>query len=353
MQRLPALQANVVDALIKALVEEQIQNILEYRDATASHVFFMRTVKTLQQEDNPEARSCVVCLEEGLPLSKLAITKCAHTFCIDCLKATVEQFGHCSMCRQDLSRKDIRPVSQEIVETAPLQSQSASSSKGPTASSSSSAPAPSAAASSASSSAPAPSPAPPPDNRYGAYGSKLQVLAQRLTQLRNEDSSAKVILFCQFDDLKFKVKSALQEFGIGVATLQGGVSQRGNVIRDWQNNANSTTFVLMLSLTQSASGTNLTAASHVVFLHPMLAPSAERAIGFELQAIGRARRHGQQRPVVHVWRFVTADTVEQGITEKHQAGLSAAAANVQGHGGQGVAAMPAGDADMGAAEASV
>mmetsp|Transcript_17261 Transcript_17261/g.54185 ORF Transcript_17261/g.54185 Transcript_17261/m.54185 type:complete len:86 (+) Transcript_17261:1072-1329(+) len=56
-------------------------------------------------------------------------------------------------------------------------------------------------------------------------------------------------------------------------------------------------------------------------MHPMLAPSAEQAVGYELQAIGRARRHGQRRDVVHVWRFVTAETVEQAITQKHQAAL--------------------------------
>lgn len=30
-------------------------------------------------------------------------------------------------------------------------------------------------------------------------------------------------------------------------------------------------------------GTNLTAASHVIFLHPMLAPNADRAVGYEMQ----------------------------------------------------------------------
>merc|ERR1711957_333098 len=39
------------------------------------------------------------------------------------------------------------------------------------------------------------------------------------------------------------------------------------------------------------------------------------------QAIGRARRFGQARDVVHVWRFITANTVEQVITKKHQAAL--------------------------------
>merc|ERR1712039_1139708 len=109
--------------------------------------------------------------------------------------------------------------------------------------------------------------------------------------------------------------------GVPSLQLQGSVAQRSGIIRDWQNNPSSQAFVLLLSLAQSASGSNLTAANHVVFLHPMLAPTPERAIGYELQAIGRARRHGQQRDVVHVWRFVTSGTLEQSITERHQSAL--------------------------------
>merc|ERR1719310_642549 len=101
------------------------------------------------------------------------------------------------------------------------------------------------------------------------------------------------------------------EFGIPTARLQGGTGQRASVIWDWQNNAESSTFVLLISLAQSASGANLTAASHVIFLHPMLAPTEEKAVGYELQAIGRARRHGQKRSTVHVHRFVTVNTIEQ------------------------------------------
>jgi len=53
----------------------------------------------------------------------------------------------------------------------------------------------------------------------------------------------------------------------------------------------------------------------------MLASTADKAVDYELQAIGRARRHGQLRSVVHVWRFVTAGTLEQVITEQHQGAL--------------------------------
>jgi SNF2 family DNA or RNA helicase len=153
------------------------------------------------------------------------------------------------------------------------------------------------------------------------HGTKLAAVVRKLQELGAEDTTTKVILFVQFDDLKRKVAVALADFGIPAVQLHGSVAQRSNIINDWQNNPNSQAFVLLLSLAQSASGANLTAAGHVVFLHPMLAPSAETAIGYELQAIGRARRHGQKRNTVHVHRFVTVNTIEQSITERHQAAL--------------------------------
>jgi len=222
---------------------------------------------------------------------------------------TIEKYNSCSMCRQPLSIKDIQPLEAELrpglQQRVPQKSSSSSSS----------------------------SSAPPPLATLGAitgegdvarfskYGTKLAAVVLKLQELRTSDPQAKVILFVQFEDLKRIVASALNEFGVPVVQLQGSVAQRSGVIRDWQHNQASASFVLLLSLTQSASGTNLTSANHVVFLHPMLAPTAERAVSFELQAIGRARRHGQRRDVVHVWRFVTAGTLEQVITEKHQSAL--------------------------------
>merc|ERR1712129_76988 len=135
-------------------------------------------------------------------------------------------------------------------------------------------------------------------------------------------SHSKAILFVQFDDLKLQVAAALHEGGVPLAQLRGSVGQRASIIRDFQENPESKSFVLLLSLSESASGTNLTAASHIVFLHPMLASTEERAVAQELQAIGRARRHGQLREKLHVWRFVTAGTLEEAITQRHQRSLS-------------------------------
>lgn len=150
------------------------------------------------------------------------------------------------------------------------------------------------------------------------YGTKLTALVTKLLELREQDATAKAILFVQFDDLKMQVAAALRDCGVNTAQLKGSVSQRANIIRDWQENPDSKIFVLLLSLAESASGTNLTAGSHVIFLHPMLASTAERAAAQELQAIGRARRHGQKRDTLHVWRFVTDGTVEQAMTKRHE-----------------------------------
>lgn len=246
---------------------------------------------------------------------------------------TVEKFKQCSICRQPLTTKDIRPLSKEMVEkppeAQPLAIQMAASwkkSKVGGASSSTSAGPQAGGASWSSSSSAGVAPRGIADesqaNEVAAkHGTKLAAVVQKLQELRSEDPTAKVILFVQFDDLKRKVAGALADVGVPAVQLKGSCGQRSNIINDWQNNPNSASFVLLLSLEQSASGTNLTAASHVVFLHPMLAPSAEVALAHELQAIGRARRHGQTRSTVHVWRFVTRDTVEQSITERHQTGL--------------------------------
>ena len=303
-------------AMIAEQVKEQVQNLKELRDAFASLEFFRRTLAALEENSPASAatRSCTVCLEEDLPVARLAITPCAHTFCLDCLRATVGRHKSCAICRHPLTEKDIRPISSEL--------ENRTAGAGPAGLSSA------CATSSASSSGGVSAhEGGPEDAKYRKHqekhGTKLAALVKKLRELRSADPTAKVILFVQFDDLKLKVSEALQECEVPVVQLQGSTDCRGRIIRDWQENSSSDSFVLLLSLAQSASGTNLTAASHVVFLHPMLAATAEKASGYELQAIGRARRHGQLRDVVHVWRFVTADTVEQQITQRHQAVLGA------------------------------
>merc|ERR1712139_757702 len=89
-------------------------------------------------------------------------------------------------------------------------------------------------------------------------------------------------------------------------------------LQDFQSDA--TISMLLLSLEHSASGTNLTVASHVFLMHPMLGSSQEEVSSYEAQAIGRVVRLGQMRPV-HVWRFITSQTVEEELWSLREAEL--------------------------------
>lgn len=164
-----------------------------------------------------------------------------------------------------------------------------------------------------------PEDAPSAKTEFSKYGSKIEALVKHVKQLHAEDDGCKVICFVQWEDLKRKISSALEEFGVQHLTLKGSIWARRAALVNFQYEEDSPR-LLLLSLQESASGTNLTAANHVIIVHPMEAATREEAVAYEMQAMGRVRRPGQTRKI-HIWRFVTVGTVEQQITEEHQRDL--------------------------------
>ena len=73
----------------------------------------------------------------------------------------------------------------------------------------------------------------------------------------------------------------------------------------------SKTRVIMLSTENAASGTNLTEASHIIFMEPIKGDLA-KIKSMEDQAIGRAVRLGQENQV-HVYKLIIKDTIEEDI----------------------------------------
>lgn len=155
-----------------------------------------------------------------------------------------------------------------------------------------------------------------PGSKFAKYGSKIEALVKHVKKIQANDAGCKLICFVQWEDLKRKIGSALKEFGVEHLSLQGSVWARRSALMRFQYELDSPK-MLLLSLEESASGTNLTAANHVLIVHPMEASTKEEAVAFEMQAVGRVRRPGQQRRI-HIWRFVTMETIEQEITEEHQ-----------------------------------
>jgi len=146
------------------------------------------------------------------------------------------------------------------------------------------------------------------------FGSKLQRIVQALEEVQAESPDAKVIVFTQWRRLEERIGNAFSELDISHLRLSAckDLFETRRVLEHFQDPANNDARVLFLSLDAHASGTNLTAASHVFLVHPMLAATAEQQAAYERQAIGRAARLGQ-RGKVTVWRFVTSGTVEEEL----------------------------------------
>lgn len=118
-------------------------------------------------------------------------------------------------------------------------------------------------------------------------GSKYEKL---LDMIQNTDE--KFIVFTQFHGAWKMLCKILTEQKISFASIEGKMTpkQRNNQIEKFQTDSHTKVFAMT---TKTASvGITLTAGSQVVFLEPCLDKSIRK------QAIGRAHRIGQQKPVV-------------------------------------------------------
>eukprot|EP00929_Paragymnodinium_shiwhaense_P078529 TRINITY_DN40722_c0_g1_i1.p1 TRINITY_DN40722_c0_g1~~TRINITY_DN40722_c0_g1_i1.p1 ORF type:complete len:2006 (-),score=414.21 TRINITY_DN40722_c0_g1_i1:47-5998(-) len=235
--------------------------------------FFEKTVATARHEG---ALQCPICFDD-IAEDCRSILPCAHVGCADCLEEVMKRARRCPVCRAPTELRQVMRL--ELPETQ------------------------------------APGHAP---TECGRYGSKIVRLTTLLADIQSKEEDAKIIVFVQWEDLKQKLCGALREFNVKHLSLQGGVWTRQRTLEQFQYKAASESpRVLLLSLQDSCSGTNLTAASHVVLFHPVVFSTHEASVACEMQAIGRALRSGQAK-TVKIWRFVTAGTIEQKMTEEHQ-----------------------------------
>lgn len=124
-----------------------------------------------------------------------------------------------------------------------------------------------------------------------------------------QKTGEKTIVFSQWtlllDLLEIPVKHELK---LSFRRYDGGMSasNRDAAVRDFMENPN--VKVILVSLKAGNSGLNLTAASQVIIMDPFWNPYTE------MQAVDRAHRIGQQKPV-QVHRVLVKGTVEDRIME--------------------------------------
>eukprot|EP00727_Mastigamoeba_balamuthi_P009804 m51a1_g5446 putative superfamily ii helicase (1071) ;mRNA; r:198018-201704 len=211
---------------------------------------------------------CVICLE---PITEAAVTPCGHLFCRKCISEAVGVQGRCPTCRAAVRPSDVVAVVEK--EHREQLSKEAEESR-----------------------------------LVQQYGTKMARLILYLREAFEADDEARVIVFSEWDSLLTRVGSTLQENGISNVYCKGNVHVRNKAVEEFTKGSAK---VIMLSLENAASGLNLTQASHLVLLSPV-AGSVEYARATEAQAIGRAHRIGQKKPLAIV-RFIVKDTVEHRI----------------------------------------
>jgi len=245
-----------------------------YDEIERTFNYLKSSIENLRSDDNEI--TCPICLDD-IDKESIAITKCGHKFCWDCIYETHKVQSHyqnsckikCPTCNSIMENnelyllKDQQTTTDEITDLDKI-IQNTKSTK---------------------------------------IGNIIYFLK---TQLKSGD---KVILFSQWDEMLKKIGTMLTAQKIKIVFCNGTVYQKKRAISNFCKD--NTINIILLSSRNAASGINLTEANKIILLEPIYG-SKEYRYDIESQAVGRADRLGQKRPI-DIHRFIIKDTVEEDI----------------------------------------
>lgn len=157
------------------------------------------------------------------------------------------------------------------------------------------------------------------DEHLGPFGTKLQRVVEIIKKIPKGE---RCLVFVQFDEMFKIVEQALLAADISCVTLAGGTAAHKAATLEKFQDPGSKMQVLLLDIDRStASGANLTVANHIIFLSPLKTATQAQFEATETQAIGRAVRYGQTKPMVWIHRIFAMDTVDVDIMKKRRPGL--------------------------------
>ena len=127
-------------------------------------------------------------------------------------------------------------------------------------------------------------------------GSKLTRMIQTIKGIIADGD--RMIIFAQFDDLIERIAQTMKCNGIQTVQVKGRVEEQVKRLKPFQTESptKGDPSVLLLKMDdEQSAGLNLTQLNHVLFVHPLLAPTQQQYDAYETQAIGRVRRFGQNK----------------------------------------------------------
>ncbi|KAL8725396.1 MAG: hypothetical protein Q9181_006430 [Wetmoreana brouardii] len=159
-----------------------------------------------------------------------------------------------------------------------------------------------------------PSPSIDPSSRLaktclsGTASAKLSYLIDRVTVLH---TSEKILIFYEGDNIAFYIAQTLELLNIQFLIYTGSLSAARKSAYINTFNTTETFRVLLMDAHQAAHGLHIAAASRVFFVNPVWQPTVEA------QAIKRAHRIGQRRPV-YVETLVLKGTLEERMWRRRK-----------------------------------
>ncbi|XP_055920155.1 E3 ubiquitin-protein ligase SHPRH [Eupeodes corollae] len=249
---------NVYDYEIEDVLAESKIN---FDDAQKEFVVKYARLKYIHHlEKDTDPGPCPICHAEDP--AKYVVLECGHHLCFFCLK-TISQLNNktnkltCSICRYHQKYTNVYFVTRKQTNKDGI-------------------------------------------DIKGDYSTKIQTIVQEVIKLKNEDKNVKIIIFSHWQQILKVISEALNENGIRLI-----INNTPQCVEKFKNEILGFTCLLM-SLKKNSQGLNLTEATHVFLVEPLLNP------GEELQAIGRIHRIGQTKPTF-VHRFVVKNTIEENI----------------------------------------
>ncbi|CDR97304.1 DNA repair protein rhp16, putative [Babesia bigemina] len=136
---------------------------------------------------------------------------------------------------------------------------------------------------------------------------KIEALFAEISEILTTTTD-KCLVFSQYCSMLELISFRLKTAQVQCAVLAGSTSleARRNMLLEFNNNPNLR--VMLISLKAGGEGLNLQIANRIFLMDPWWNPASE------LQAIQRAHRIGQTKPVYAV-RFICKDTIEERIIE--------------------------------------
>ena len=234
--------------------------------------YILKTFENISVEKD-ENEVCPITLE---PYEEGVVTVCGHRFSKEGLLDGIKYTGkrECPLCRRKLGAKDIFETSENKKEEKKQTI----------------------------------------DDYTYKYGTKMGKLIKLIKQItQNKDN--RIIIFSQWDSLLSLISNTLKEIDINNVRCKGTAYHRNAAIMKFkkglESKKKSKTAIILLSLENAASGTNLTEATHIFLVDPING-TKESVKATEDQAIGRAHRVGQKNQV-KIYRLLIKNTIEEKI----------------------------------------